>query len=257
VPKTLKGKYTVQISLATGTDLGMLASKKAIEVEYSQRDRKLDAHASLQKQLVLAMASKNHAKIDKARKALIKASFPKVIKPGQELVLNKQEQSCNDSYPGPDTLRAAVKFYPENDCLRVATRVIDANFSTKTPDRTEWEGSCIELFVSATGLDGDLVQLFAVPEGPENAPRMRGCGKNLAAVDMGGATGSWKRTDDGYELEVAIPWSKLPHYSKDGEFVTVEIAVDTKVPEHLCQLRSNGTINPQEHTTGFSRLTIR
>jgi hypothetical protein len=228
VPKTLKGNYTVQIALDTQTGLGILTSQTVVPVAYPEFDRKAAATPS-----------------------------PKTVRPGQELVLDKQEQSLNDGWPGPEALRAVVKLYPEKERLRMAAQVCDARFATETPERMEWEASCVELFVSATGLDKDLVHVLAVPEGPENAPRMRGYAVNAPDVDLAGLTGSWKRTGGGYDMEVAIPWSKLPHYSKDSRFIAMEAAVDTEVPFGLCQLRLNSTTAPQRGTAGFSRLMMK
>lgn len=231
-------------------------SKAAVAVGYTPNDLKFAAHAKLQSALMAAITSKNEARIASARDTLA-ASFAKAIKPGQELQLDNVSQAYKRKYPGPQTLSAAARFYPEKKCLRVAMQVVDANFGPPQVGDPEWEHSSVELFVSASGTDADLVHLFVVPDGPENGPRITGYAPRTRTFNASAVSGSWKRTEKGYDLEISIPWSELPGYSEKCKFIAAELALNTHVPDALCQLRLNGTIQPQQHTLGFGKLLMK
>jgi hypothetical protein len=224
---------------------------RPLTIGKSQYDRKRES-------LIQALNSGNAAKFEKTRSEFLAAACKGSIELYEDMEINRASQANReDDYPGPDKLSAVVFWYPEKDRLRVRADVTDAYFSTKTLPQREWMGSCVEIFVCPSGVDGDITQLFVVPEGPENAPRMRAIRAAKWPMNNEGITASWKRTEKGYEVEACIPWSKLKGYKSSYASIPVEIAIDSKAPGWPLQCRMNGSPDCPRSVRGYALLKTR
>lgn len=154
----------------------------------------------------------------------------------------------------PDKFSASVRWYPEKDYLRVRTEVTDATFSTDSPEDKPWLKSCIEIIVSATGLDEDRCQFFIVPEGPGDNPRMLAVHRQSVGIGTEGMKAWWKRTEKGYVIDARIPWTKLPNYNKNWKTMPVELAVETVTLDGRVQMTMNGTKEPWRYAKGYAGL---
>lgn len=197
------------------------------------------------------------AKIDKARSDFLAVACKGVIELYEDKTIDRADQANSDDYPGSEKLSAVVMWYPEQDRLRVRADVTDANFSTKTTPLREWEAACIEVFVCPSGVDSDITQLLIVPEGPENAPRMRAMRAAKYPMDTSGITASWKRTEKGYTVEANIPWSKLKGYKDSYSTIPVELAVDGKAGSWAVQCRMNASPNCPRSVRGYALLRMK
>ena len=250
MPKIKDGDYTLQVTLDTRGDLGILTSEIPVTLGRSAYERAQERFAAILK-------SGSAAKIDQARTDFLAAACKRTIEPGADCLIDNASQANNEYYPGPEKLSAVVRWFPESDCLRVTANVTDGYFTTKGSFWHEWDASCVEVFLCPSGVDADITQFFIVPEGPGNAPRIRAIRAAKYPINAKGIAGSWKRTEKGYTIEARIPWSKMKGMKKSYTSIPVEIAIDSKVPGWPVQCRMNASPDCPKSVRGYALLKMR
>lgn len=192
------------------------------------------------------------------RDKILATYCPTVIKQNTEYRANSKEQTnIEDHYSGKEQFSAKAKLYAEKDYLSVSADIIDVCFSTNAPAGSEWDSSSFEILACPTGSDEDIFQLFVVPEGPNNSPRIRAVRAINTPLDTKGIIAKWFRTEDGYKVDVKIPWNKIQGYSKDLKYLPVEVSFNTMAALGQVQLRMNGSPNPSTQVRGYGKLLLK
>ena len=162
-----------------------------------------------------------------------------------ELGLEDQYRRSEDAYPGPEDLSAMAYAAWDESGLYVAVEVTKPDLVLRPagaaplkldnePDDIHSDG--LQLYVAAAGgvggpssgaagylivpnLDGHTVRASMTSDSRE--------GENLAAV-----RGSWRRTDRGYCVTVAVPWP-AGAYAHAGGRVNFDLIVNEMLPGRL------------------------
>lgn len=117
--------------------------------------------------------------------------------------------------------------------------------------------SCVEIFLCPSGVDGDVTQLLVVPEGLENAPRMRMIRAARWPMPTTGVEATWTRTDKGHTIDVLVPWSKLKGYKSSYKTIPVEIGIDYNIPGWPLQCRMNASLDCPKCVRGYALLKTK
>jgi len=258
VPEIKPGDYTLRFSLRTGTELDDLSASRGVRIAHPADLSGSDLHVRLHGAYEAALNSGDPILTAGARRRFLRLCFRETaIQPGEKMRLDKPSQTVAGNFPGADKLSAVITWQPRDMGLEVEADVTDASFSTSAPEGKEWNSSCLEVFVSANGLNDRIFHLFIVPEGPESAPRMRTTMAKLDTVVLEGVTARWKRTTGGYWVKALIPWGVLPGFEKDWEILPVEAAVDTMTRRGQVQLRMCASPKPFATTYGYAGLRAK
>ena len=217
VPDLKLGPYTMQIALDTKSPLGTLVSKRIVEVE--------DPVWNVQSVNYVEYLKEGNAKeAAKARETMLRKWFKRRVKSGQPCAMDDQSQVTRGVFPGSDKLSGVLKWYPGRDYVRVRAEVTDAFFSTDALKDTPWKASSLLLYLSASGVDQDIVEYVIVPEGAGGIPRIQ----PHRGASLGGLISAWKRTDKGYVVDVKIPWTSIRGYEKGWRVLPVQAAITSK-----------------------------
>lgn len=213
----------MQISLNTHSPFGVLTSKRQVVVEDSLFDQ-------ITAKFYSAKSDGNKAAMAKHRNELLDKYFTKHIKPGQTCVINSKSTLNEGKSQSDNKFSAAVKWYPQADYLKVTADVTDAYFGTKYTTDKVWESSCFEVYISAGGVDEDIIQFIVSPNG-KNGNAQIFTYKNAQKRELpAGVKASYKRTAAGYTVNLRVPWSAVDNYKPGWKVLPVEAAIDTVPP---------------------------
>ncbi len=215
----------MQIALDTESPLGTLVSKRIVHVD--------DTVWSVQSSNYVEYLNEGNAEeAAGARETMLAKWFKPRIKPGQACLVNDESQLNAGAFPGADKLSGVVTWYPGADYLRVRAEVTDAFFSTFVEKDDYWKASSVEVFASASGVDEDTIQYIIVPEGAGGIPRIH----PYHDASLDGLISAWKRTDDGYVVDIKIPWACLKGYEPGWPVLPVKVAINSKTDNGRTQL---------------------
>ena len=127
------------------------------------------------------------------------------------LDLEDQYRKSEEPYPGPEELAAIAYLGWDEDALYLAVEVTKPELCFRPPDAPpqaldnepdDINSDGLQVYVRPRATD-EMIQLLIVPEEP-NALRVRAAGGWRGDSAM--ARGSWRRTDAGYGVTLAIAW---------------------------------------------------
>ena len=245
VPDLKPGNYRIAISLETGTKLGTLTSERDIVIEDPVWDIQSVNYVEYLKE-------GNKEEAGKARQQMLAKWFTNRVDAGQACVLDEDCQVNEGDYPGSDELRAAVKWYPQEDYLRVRAEVVDAFFNTDVPDDKPFMASSVEIFASGSGVDDHITQYIVAPRGAGGIPYVR----PYHETKTDGIISAWKRTDDGYVIDLKIPWELVKGADGECEVLPIEVGLNSSTPKGRVQLIWNRTGMPWVTARGYGGLRL-
>jgi hypothetical protein len=133
------------------------------------------------------------------------------------LDLEDQYRRSEEPYAGPEELRATALVNWDDDALYLAVDVVKSDLCFRPaaapplrldnePDDIHSDG--VQVYLAGDGGDatGLVTGYVIVPESTGSGLRVRTVSD--AGGDPARVRGAWRRTDDGYRITVAIPWSE-------------------------------------------------
>lgn len=231
----------------TQTDLGYIIGKRKVVIESK-------LYSELSKKYSEAVKSGDTKAADKVRAELLSKWFRKKIKPGQAITTSSKDLTNVGKFPGSDNFSGTFTWFPEDEYLTVKVDVTDKYFDTSSPEDEPYQKTSFEIFISPSGFNEDINQLIAVPDGPNGKLRLKGFCGLYRGVDVSQFPSSWKRTADGYEAQVSIPWKYLKGYREDWKVLPVDAMVNCETPEGRTQLVMQRLGEPWEETRSYAIL---
>ena len=235
MPKIPAGVYTIVLAYNTRSDLGILSSKRKVNIESL-------SYETLQQRYDAAQKANRPTAMAKASKELLARWKNRRVKPGQ---ICKLETLRFGKKPEAGKLSAAVRWYPGKEGIRVEIDVADATFSINP--KALHMGSSISLFFAPSGFDDTRTRFTIAPSGDEDAP--------LIETDKGGPIKAlWKRTEDGYRITASVPYSSIKGHPKGWTLVPVDAIVNSMTPDGRCALMAGAPGQPVDKPGNSSRF---
>jgi hypothetical protein len=227
------------MSLDTKSPLGVLTSQRRFTVESGLYDM-------LASKYTKALKASDTSKAERIRKDALAKWFNNRISPGQ----SKTVSIVRIGEPvAPDRVSCAIKWYPKADYLQVEADVIDAYFSTDSPDMP-WMASAVEVFICPSGMAEDINQFIFTPKGEDGKAQIW----SLLPGKASQVNATWKLTANGYSISARIPWSVIKGYEKDWSIMPVEAQVDSNTPTGLLQMEMNRYGAPVQSARTYAGL---
>ena len=212
VPDLKPGTHTMQMTLDTGTPLGVLETQRTVTVDDPVFGRLAAAYFA-------ATDGGNAEWAAQVRDKLLSLRTMRKLKSGQAIPIDRP---CSTNATIPEGFSARVKWYAEDTSLRAVIDVIDADYPDEIVPDTDDSAGFATLVVSPCGPDvRDAVNRFNVRPHASGAARTY----SYQAHDYRDVGGVWERTADGYHVEVAIPYDELEGYDQDWEMMPVDAQV--------------------------------
>lgn len=249
MPKDMQpGDYVMQVSIDSKSSLGVIKAQKSVSV------REASSYETLVREYSIARSCNDTKKQAQIQSELLVKAFTTRIKPGQACTISGTKHTTRGEFPGADKVSATVKWFPDKNQLRVKFDVVDAFFSTKADPRYPWDASCVGVYMSPTGLQENINQLFFVPDGKDGTARLVQEIPTLKNPEN--IKASWKRNSKGYTMDIRIPWSCIGSYKAGWKVMPVSSLICSKPPDkYRVQVVMDGSRLLWETTETYVGLT--
>ncbi len=160
-----------------------------------------------------------------------------------ELGLEDQYRRSEDAYPGADDLSAVAFAAWDESALYVAVEVTKPDLVLRPagaaplkldnePDDIHSDG--LQLYVAAAGAgpSGAAVGYLIVPNPDGHTVRASATSDSRDGGNLAAVRGSWRRTDRGYGVTVAVPWP-AGAYPHAGGRVNFDLIINEMLPGRL------------------------
>jgi len=160
-----------------------------------------------------------------------------------ELGLEDQYRRSEDAYPGPEDLSAVAYAAWDESALYVAVEVTKPDLVLRAagaaplkldnePDDIHSDG--LQLYVAALGggSSSAAVGYLMVPNPDGHTVRASMTSDSREGGNLAAVRGSWRRTDRGYCVTVAVPWP-AGAYAHAGGRVNFDLIVNEMLPGRL------------------------
>jgi hypothetical protein len=163
-----------------------------------------------------------------------------------QLALEDQYRRSEDAYPGPDDLSAVAYAAWDERALYLAVDVTKPDLCLRPPraeplrldnDPDDIHSDGLQVYLGAADAEGDgaaPVGYVIVPQVDARDVRIARTSDTRGTVDSMSVHGEWRRTDHGYRVTVAIPWTVTPAvHPHAGARVRFDLIVNEMLPGRM------------------------
>ncbi len=162
------------------------------------------------------------------------------------LALEDQYRRSEDAYPGPDDFSAVAYAAWDERALYLAVDVTKPDLCLRPPhseplgldnDPDDIHSDGLQVYMGAADAEQDgaaPVGYVIVPQVDARSVRVAGTSDTRGTVDASLVHGEWRRTDHGYRVTVAIPWTVTPGvHPHAGARVRFDLIVNEMLPGRM------------------------